>query len=309
MTDESKLSRCIRLLKRLYQEGDVQTRDVMALLTVDRQTAMRDLRSLQDAGIPIVPVGHGSRRRYRLQAKTDLGGGLEEVLARHVGRQVLENMRAIRSGGWLAVLKARISCVPDPAQLERRLVVLGEPACVDDGRHAVIGELLAAMIEPHALRVVLSDGAAARLLPLSLVWYRSTLVLIARDPATSVLRRIETEQIVAVEAGAPFVYPSDYDPLAHVQIPDGPAADSVAERVVIRFARPAATSVRSRLWQPLQSLRDLPDGGIELSLVACGRTLLPWVLEFGDQAEVVEPAWVRAEVVRRLEGALHRYRD
>jgi hypothetical protein len=65
--------------------------------------------------------------------------------------------------------------------------------------------------------------------------------------------------------------------------------DLVTVRVF--FARALAPYIRERLWHPSQKLRDLPDGRVEMTLhVADTLEVRRWILGYGVQAGVVEPA-------------------
>jgi predicted DNA-binding transcriptional regulator YafY len=60
------------------------------------------------------------------------------------------------------------------------------------------------------------------------------------------------------------------------------------------FARALAPYIRERLWHPSQKLRDLPDGRVEMMLtVADTLEVRRWILGYGVQAEVAEPAGLR----------------
>ena len=49
-----------------------------------------------------------------------------------------------------------------------------------------------------------------------------------------------------------------------------------------------------RLWHPSQKFRELPDGRLEVSLrVADTLEVRRWILGYGAEAEVVEPAGLR----------------
>jgi len=49
MGEGRKLDRCIRLLEALTRQGPLANRGIRKLLGVDRRTALRDLRSLEQA--------------------------------------------------------------------------------------------------------------------------------------------------------------------------------------------------------------------------------------------------------------------
>ena len=78
--------------------------------------------------------------------------------------------------------------------------------------------------------------------------------------------------------------------------------DIVTVKVV--FARALARYIRDRLWHPTQKFRDLDGGGIEMTLrVADTLEVRRWILGFGSEAEVLEPAALR-EALRRDAAAL-----
>jgi predicted DNA-binding transcriptional regulator YafY len=73
------------------------------------------------------------------------------------------------------------------------------------------------------------------------------------------------------------------------------------------FSRSAARDVRGRLWHPSQKLRELPDGRLELTLgVADTLEVRRWILGFGREAEVLEPAALREALQKEAEALARR---
>src|SRR5437667_3088770 len=80
------------------------------------------------------------------------------------------------------------------------------------------------------------------------------------------------------------------------------SGDLVTVKVV--FAQKLARYIRERLWHPSQKFRDLTDGRLELTLhVADTLEVRRWILGYGVQAEVIEPAGMR-EALRQEAEAL-----
>ena len=74
--------------------------------------------------------------------------------------------------------------------------------------------------------------------------------------------------------------------------------------VRVRFQPFAAQLVRERIWHHSQRIKELRDGGLELQLqLGSLEEIERWILSWGDQAEVLEPARLRqrlAEVGRKF---------
>jgi predicted DNA-binding transcriptional regulator YafY len=67
-------------------------------------------------------------------------------------------------------------------------------------------------------------------------------------------------------------------------------ADTAPVEVVLRFGPAVATRVRESRWHPSQHLADRPDGSVEMTLqVASTVELLPWVLGWGGNCQVLAP--------------------
>jgi proteasome accessory factor B len=65
-------------------------------------------------------------------------------------------------------------------------------------------------------------------------------------------------------------------------------------KVVIRFTARSADRIREREWHESQKLRDLPNGAVELTLtLGALEEIEGWVLEWGSEAEVLEPPELR----------------
>jgi predicted DNA-binding transcriptional regulator YafY len=72
------------------------------------------------------------------------------------------------------------------------------------------------------------------------------------------------------------------------------------EQIVLRFSGRAAQLVRERNWHSSQQIQELADGNLELSLTLNSlEEIVPWILSWGKDCEVVSPAKLRREVRSR----------
>jgi predicted DNA-binding transcriptional regulator YafY len=100
-----------------------------------------------------------------------------------------------------------------------------------------------------------------------------------------------------------FTLPAGFDPEKYLAGALGIlSGDLVTVKVV--FAKKLARYIRERLWHPSQKFRDLTDGRLELTLhVADTLEVRRWILGYGVQADVIEPAGMR-EALRQEAAAL-----
>lgn len=80
--------------------------------------------------------------------------------------------------------------------------------------------------------------------------------------------------------------------------------------VIVRFDKEVAAWIAGGQWHPAQRIEKQPDGGILFRVIVHGyQEMLYWVLSFGAQAEVIEPAPLRAAVAEAAEKMAARYQQ
>lgn len=146
--------------------------------------------------------------------------------------------------------------------------------------------------------------------PLSLVIYDHQLYLLCRHPGLEV-RTFRLSRIVGVERGSQsFEYPTkaEYDPERIFRDSFGIfVGDGQPERVVLRLTGRWAHYAETHRWHSShRSRREASDVLVEVRVRVCPE-VEQWILSFGDEAEVLEPATLRAKVAARLEKAAKRY--
>jgi proteasome accessory factor B len=94
-----------------------------------------------------------------------------------------------------------------------------------------------------------------------------------------------------------FARPEDFSPERFFASALGVLPGTGDHRVCIRFDPGAADRVRERIWHESQQLKELPGGGIELTLrLGALAEIERWVLGWGSLAEVLAPAELRERI-------------
>jgi predicted DNA-binding transcriptional regulator YafY len=229
--------------------------------------------------------------RYADEYDADLGAafqklavGLPQVLADHVARTM-----EVMSRREPDPLFTRHVQLLTQAWAERRVVTFRyDPSIHDPAR-----EVRAARVHPWYIEPSLATHA------LYLFGYDET----RNAPRTFKIDRIQDLAVTTQRFDPPDASVEDAFVNAWDIIADQPVVE-----VVLRFDPAIAARVREAQWHPSQRLEAAPDG----SLVWRGRVsgtieIRLWILSWGSQVEVLEPAELRADVAATYRAAAARY--
>jgi predicted DNA-binding transcriptional regulator YafY len=137
-----------------------------------------------------------------------------------------------------------------------------------------------------------------RLHPLHLACVASRWVLVARDCEKNALRtyilaRCRHPVVTQIE----FQRPADFDPAAHLGTAFGVLTGRGTIVVKLRISAAGAHHVLERNWHPTQRETNLPGGTVEVTFALSDlNDVTRWILGFGSDVEVMEPAELRAAI-------------
>jgi proteasome accessory factor B len=317
----NQLTRQWRLLQLLDRAEGVAVEDAAQELGCVVRTVWRDLSVLQAAGFPIYdePQADGRRSVWRIEEgfkkRLPLKLTLSELAALVMSRDLLalngagpaigsafEKIAGVLSKDARALLDAMRDTIGVRAGAAR----LQAPAA----EHLrLIHEALAAR---RRLRMTYysmhrDETTERRVDPLHLTYHDGGYYLVGHCHLRGALRIFAVERIRAVDAlAARFERPADFDAEAYLRRAWGIVQGELVT-VKVRFARSVARYIQDRLWHPTQRLRELDGGRVELTLrVADTLEVRRWILGFGPEAEVAEPAGLREALRREAEAVARR---
>lgn len=204
----------------------------------------------------------------------------------------------------------------DFRDVERKFVFMSQGGEVSlPEKDAQLEELIGALIEQQPVRIDYEDFTSVvrsrRVEPLSLAVYKHQLYLIGRE-RNGALRSFRFSRIRNAETdGRPFKYPSkaEYDPEQVFAQSFGifMKEDQVVEHVELKLDSRWSAHVKSHRWH--RSQRAVVSGGevhIHLDVCVCPE-VEAWVLSFGEEAEILQPQWLRDKMTKRVEALRRRY--
>jgi predicted DNA-binding transcriptional regulator YafY len=286
------------------------------------RTAYRDLEFLRNEWNAPVEYDR-SRRTYVLTQPTfafpsvDLSEG--ELLALFFAEKVVAQYRGTPYGEELSKAIGKLArLLPDevrisPGPLDTFLSLDLGPVAAPDGR--VFSAVVEALCRRRRLSIRYRSHASGRTLdrtiePYRVFNHRGDWYVAAwdhrrgevRDFALHRIRRVvPLDETYEIDPGFRFErYSAD---AFGIEKGDRPV------EVRIRFAPRQARWIREKRWHRTARVQDDMDGGCTLALKVTGLgEVKRWVMQFGDEAEVLAPRSLRDEVRRQLARALKRYR-
>lgn len=316
MSSIGKVRRLLQLLERLQSGRVHNARELADFCNVSRRTMFRDLKILQDSGVPI--LFDAQKQGYWLPTSTFLPPTeltLDETLSLLTVSQ--ESTSASRGVPFReAVRDAALKLLSNlPAglrqhvgELASRVSIRLEPQPDSKPQRQHYEHILKSLEHGHKIRLrygSLDEGTEIQTLlsPYRLFFQRRTWYAIGRSSLHRAVRTFHLGRIVASELTTDHY---DIPPRFSLQRYFGQAWNMIRERgarhhVVVRFQPYVARNVAEVAWHATQQLTWCEDGTLLFEVEVDGlREIVWWILGYGKQAEALQPVELREMVKQHI---------
>jgi predicted DNA-binding transcriptional regulator YafY len=324
MSAVGKIRRLLNLLEHLQTGRVWSTADLMAACQVSRRTVFRDLKALQEAGVPV--LYDAARQGYWLPSDKYLPPtqlSLSETLA--LITLSLEAGRSERSIPFLegareaalklqSTLPARLSGYSN--ELMSSLKIDTEPLAQPREGRAHWRNALESLTSRKKLRIHYRSFFEEKdihtlLSPYQVLFRRHAWYVIGRSSLHRSVRTFHIERILQSSLTEDdYVIPPRFSLKQYL----GHAWNMIREKnartqVKVHFQRLVARNVAEVNWHPTQKIVTYEDESIDYSVTVDGiHEISWWILSYGDQAEVLEPPELRALIADRIRNMAAMYR-
>jgi predicted DNA-binding transcriptional regulator YafY len=319
LEETKRVARVLDIIARVSARPRVWTRRALA-----QAFEISERRLQEDLDIIVhrlrLPLAHCRSGYYFTDTKPlpavtfAFGEAVALLLAASVGRAT--------AGVDSAELAAALSRLEGlfPVELRRLLAAFGNGGPADEQserRQRVLEVLHEAIATRTSVRMRYAtasrQGAQSEreVDPYVLVPYLRSFHLVAYCHLRGEVRIFKTDRIDAPRLTARrFTLPADFDLATYLGDSWGlmRGAAREPETVRIRFSALAGRWVAEEQWQPDQKVDWQPDGTMLLTLrVGVTPAFIRWLLYYGPEARVLQPAWLAEEVRRQALATLQTY--
>lgn len=318
-----RLARLWRVVQVLQAHGEAGIRpaEIAKRTAMSVRSVYRDLRALEgEMGIPL----WSEKGRWGVADQAFLPPlrlTLQEAMAVFLSARLMTRYADKYDPNLAAAFQKLEEGLPDAlrAHVERTLGDLAERR-LDPAFNRHFADLTRAWAERRVVRFTYAparyDGTNREPRPAEVRPYllepsleTHALYLIGFDELRNAIRTFKVERILDLS-----ILPRTFD------APEGEAlartlrrawdiiADQPETEVVLRFSPAVSARVREATWHPSQQVDELPDGSLAWRATVAGTIEIRlWILSWGDEVEVLQPAALRRDVAATLARAAGRY--
>ena len=321
VVDRYAPARRLHQLKALLNStGGISIYEIAERLRISVRTAIRYLQTLEAAGEPLYEEMDGRRKIWRLKASArheTITLTTAQMMTLFLSRRVFDFLAGTGFKEDLDDVFEKLESLLKrkdfvaARNLDRKVFDVNEAPHIYADRIEDVNDIVTALLNEDRLRCRHDSVSRAHrefvVEPYSILIYKKGLYLVGKSVDKGELRTFALDGFREVEwlKGDHFEYPADYHPS---QMAEGQFGLFGGARQVVRvfFTEKVARLVRRRRWHPTQQIKSV-EGGIELTIEVAGTTeIASWVLGWGDQALVLEPAELRDRVAGELQRAAAR---
>lgn len=321
MARRDRTARLLRVQHLLYlHPRGLRAAEIADRCSMSVRTAYRDLRALQtELECPIWEDGDG---RFGLESAhflPPLKLSLLEATALFLSARLMSRYADERDPNVQSALEKLATILPAPiaSHVQATAAAMAErPANLHFTR--VLDTLARAWAESRPVEIDYQrPGVAASTRVLEPYFLEPSAAghscyVIGQDRSVEDRRTFKVERILDARLlDEQFELPAGWDAQAHLRGSWG-IYDDPPVTIRLRFSPAAAPRVREAVWHPSQAVRDTEDDGLEFTVTVNGETeIMPWILSWGAEVEVLEPASLRehcASTAGRLAAAYSRPR-
>ena len=321
MSDNKQIVRQLDILRALAAKTYGMTYQALANESgVSTRTIQRDLDDLLDVGFIIDGEMRGGKKYFTLKNNLPpLNFPIDEIIALTFIEGIVSPLEGTPYKEAFEKTLNRIrTIIPEEMQ-----VFLEQAGAAYYPHHRGQKALISPQIFETAYRAInehkvcnityraITTGQTKTypITPLGFSYYHNGYYLLCRNPNYDNLLTLAAERIQDLEiTPQTFEPPDDLDIESRVQQAFGITLEDPID-VKIRFSAWQARYIKQRTWHPSQEIEELDNGEIILSFQASGSyEIKSWILSHGADAEVLEPAALREEIIEELKKNLTFYK-
>lgn len=318
-----RLARLLNVASILYSKGSTESgvpvAEIARLTGMTTRTVYRDINALdEELGVPVFQAGRG---RYGIDRKfflPPLHLSVPEAIVLFLASRLIANWSDQYDTAVVSAFTKLSDALPQPIARHVAATMLAiQSHAPDEPFSRSFSAVARGWAEGRVVELDYDPGSAPRKRTRVHPYFLEpdaalrSVYLIGHDEPAGAMRTYKVERIRSATLTTDrYEIPDDFDPDAWLanswRIWSSEGTPTVEIR--IRFDASVAHRVREAVWHRSQRLHEVDGGGVELAVTVAGIVeIQPWILSWGGDAEVLEPAELRDAIAASVRRAAERY--
>ena len=318
-----RLARLLSVVSILYSRGSgeagVAVTEIAKLTGMTTRTVYRDINALdEELGVPVFQAGRG---RYGIDRKfflPPLRLSVPEAIVLFLASRLIARWSDQYDAAVVSAFTKLADALPQPIarHVAATMLAVGEHDPNEPFSRS-FSAVARGWAEGRVVEIDYDPGTAPRKRTRVHPYFLEpdaalrSVYLIGHDEPAGAMRTYKVERIRSATLTTDrYEIPDDFDPDAWLANSWGiwSSEGTPTARIRVRFDAAVAHRVREAVWHRSQELVELPGGGVELAVTVAGIVeIQPWILSWGEAAEVLEPAELRDAIAGSVRRAAERY--
>lgn len=298
----------------LVAHNGMKVSEISKKLNVNRRTIYRDLEFLSEEGVPVWQA-NGRYGINRTHYQTTIRLTFHESVALVLAGLLLSRNIDERNQHVITALRKLATTLPHPLAKHLTRAAQRVQANIDKHQQVKVLETIAeGWGNGHKVEVMYRSPRSGSIRPRTISPYaieptNSGIYVICHDEWANDLRTFKLDRLESAKIlYQTFDIPDNFNLEEHLAHSWGIMSGKNKHWVVLRFAPEAVSLLYERHWHPSQHLESLPNGDCILRVeVSQPVEMMPWIRGWGANVEILEPKWLRLQMVEDLQKAAQLY--
>lgn len=279
----------------------------------------RDIKSLEEIGIAINRPADDKNKKYSLKEIYLPKLPAESAAAVYTSMLLYNDtlLEPVIAAAREELEKSLLKTRQIPYKIQQRIYVVGDTLAEPKEFGDILGQLIRAVSNNFRIKIVYMqrDGSEVEriLEPLGMICKRSVWYLIAKklNDKESEIRIYRVDQIkhIYLREMEAFNYPEDFSLHEYIKSSWGVFCNDPVQKVSIKFSPSVAFRLKTIKYHPSQNLiKEYEDGSLLVEYEVCGLIeMQSWLMQWGEDAEVISPEKLRLGIRKTAEKILAKY--
>jgi predicted DNA-binding transcriptional regulator YafY len=307
-----RLIRLLRIINKIQESPGTKARELAEICETSERNIYRDLETINAANIPITNEGHSKGNKFIGRFKLyPLNWNEDELLAFKILPVLLGEK--YKTNAFISAYE-KVMATHKVEQVERKILLSDISRAIKSGKSAesldekdILPLIIDAVLSTHTIEAIYhtqsrNTTTLRKIDPYFLMPRKDRLYIIGHDHKSNEIRTFRLSRFHSVKVLNSKFIKDDINLENYLQNTWSIIRGEKRIHFRVKFNQQIARYIKEGEYNVTPKLIDLPDGSLLFEVtVNDDREILKWILQYGPDAEIIEPEFYRMKMKEMLQ--------